>query len=128
MKVYGHTKKTDLDFQEAREKVEEELQKEGFGILTEINVKAVLKKKLDVNYDDYVILGACNPPFSHKALEEEKEIGLLLPCNVIVYRKEDATYVSAILPRLAMSLVDNPKLESIAAEVQQKLKHAIDSI
>jgi uncharacterized protein (DUF302 family) len=104
---YGYSKSVELDFDDAVARTKEELKKEGFGVLTEIDVKKTLKEKLDVNYDDYIILGACNPPFAHKALEAEKEIGLLLPCNVIVYRKDDKTYVSAINPVEAMSVVKN---------------------
>ena len=84
---YGYSKETNLDFNEAVEKTKEELKTEGFGVLTEIDVKKTLKAKLDVDYDDYVILGACNPGFAYKALQAEKEIGLLLPCNVIIYVK-----------------------------------------
>ena len=106
----------------------EELAKEGFGVLTEIDVKATLKKKLNVDYDDYVILGACNPPFAFKALQAEKEIGLLLPCNIIIYRESGYTFASAILPTIAMSAVENNKLTGIAQEVEAKLKSVIDNI
>lgn len=126
--MYGYTKKTSLTFEEADKKAREELQKEGFGILTEIDVQATLKKKLDVDFNRYIILGACNPLFAHKALMAEKEIGLLLPCNVIIYEDNDMVNVSAILPTEAMSVVDNPKLKEIAIEVESKLKKVIDTI
>jgi len=87
-----------------------------------------MKKKLNVEYENYLILGACNPEFAHKALQEEKEIGLLLPCNVIVYEDGGDVYVSAILPSVGMSMVSNSKLAEISVEVEQKLKNAIDSI
>src|SRR3989338_457524 len=125
---YGYNKKAYLTYQKAIEKIKEELKKEGFGILTEIDLKATLKKKLDVNYEDYIILGACNPKFAYKALQEEKEIGLMLPCNVIVYRDNNETFVSAILPTQAMSRIDNEELRDIAAQVEEKLKKAVDNV
>ena len=96
MPNYGYSKKLSLTFSEAVEKTRAELAKEGFGILTEIDVKATLKKKLNIDYENYIILGACNPPFAHKALEAEKEIGLLLPCNVIVYEDKGKVIASEI--------------------------------
>lgn len=125
---YGYKKTTTLSFSEAVEKTKEELAKEGFGVLTEIDVKATMKKKLDLDYDNYIILGACNPPFANKALQIEKEIGLLLPCNVIVYEDNDTVTISGILPSVGMSMVENPELAEIAKEVEKKLKDAIDSI
>lgn len=125
---YGYTKQTDLSFLDAVEKVKEELKKEGFGVLTEIEVKDTMKKKIDVDYDDYVILGACNPQFAHKALQADKQIGLLLPCNVIVYKDGDSVTVSAIVPTVAMSVADVPGLSEIASEVEDKLKRVVDNI
>ncbi len=126
--MYGYKKQVNTSFEEALQRTKEELQKEGFGVLTEIDVKATLKKKLDVDYDNYLILGACNPPFAYQALQAEKDIGLLLPCNVIAYEDKAKIFVSAILPTVAMSMVDNEKLRSIAAQVEQKLKKVIYSI
>jgi uncharacterized protein (DUF302 family) len=125
---YGIRKKLDIDFDEARIKVENELKKEGFGILTEIDVQATLKKKLDVDFRRYNILGACNPPFAHKSLQTEREIGLLMPCNVIIYEDDDGkTVVSAMNVETAMAgLV--PKLKPIAEEVGEKLKAVIDRL
>ena len=125
---YGFRKKVELSFDEAVLKVRTELLKEGFGVLTEIDVKATLKKKLDVNYEEYIILGACNPPFAYESLKTEKEIGLLLPCNVIIYVDKGETYVSAINPLEAMSIVENEKLKKIAEEVGEKLKRVIEEI
>ena len=125
---YGYTKETTLPFTEAVTKVRETLANEGFGILTEIDVKAAMKKKLDVDYDNYLILGACNPPFAHKALQVEKEIGLLLPCNVLVYESDGKVYVSAILPTVGMNMAESDALRSIATEVEEKLKAAIDGV
>ncbi len=125
---YGYKKQVDASFEDAVQKVKEELQKEGFGVLTEIDVKATMKKKLDLDYENYLILGACNPSFAHKALEAEKEIGLLLPCNVVVYEDVGSVFVSVILPTVAMGMVENSDLPNIAAEVEEKLKRVIDNI
>lgn len=121
-------KQLNITFEEAINKTKAEVVKEGFGILTEIDVKATLKKKLGVDYDNYIILGACNPPFAHKAIQAEKEIGLLLPCNIIVYEDKNQVFVSAILPTVGMSMVDNPLLINIAKEVEVKLLKAIENI
>lgn len=125
---YGYKRKVPLSFDDTVSKTKVELSKEGFGVLTEIDVKATLKKKLDVEYENYLILGACNPPFALRALESEKEIGLFLPCNVIVFEENGQTFVSAILPTLAMSVVENPALSLIAVEVEAKLKKVVDSL
>lgn len=125
---YGYSKKVDLPFEEAIEATKKALADAGFGVLTEIDVKATMKSKLNVDYNNYVILGACNPEFAHQALQVEKEIGLLLPCNVIVYEDGSEVYVSAIVPSVAMSMVENENLPSIAREVEEKLKSAIDPL
>lgn len=125
---YGYKRKVPLSFIDAVSKVKEELSKEGFGVLTEIDVKATLKKKLDVDYENYLILGACNPPFAFQALKSEKEIGLFLPCNVIVYEESKETFVSAVLPTVAMSMVENPALATLTAEVETKLKKVVGSL
>ena len=124
---YGYTKKVSFSFEEAVAKVKEALETEGFGVLTEIDVKTTMKKKLGVDYDNYIILGACNPQFAHQALQEEKEIGLLLPCNVIVY-EDKGVHVAGILPTVAMNMVTNKKLGAIAKGVEEKLKSAIDAV
>ncbi len=126
--MYGHKKQVNTTNDKTVEKTKEELQKEGFAKLTEIDVKATLKKKLDVEYDNYIILGACSPPFAYQALEAEKDIGLLLPCNIIVYEHSDSTFISAILPTVAMNMVENENLRSIAEQVEEKLKRVIDNI
>lgn len=125
---YGYGKKVPLPFGEAVAKTKEALATEGFGVLTEIDVKATMKKKLNLDYDNYLILGACNPASAHKALQAEKEVGLLLPCNVIVYESDGAVFVSAILPSAAMSMVENPALASLAGEVEPKLKRVVEGI
>ena len=125
---YYHTKKTALPFAQAVAKIKEELTKEGFGILTEIDVQAVMKKKIGAEYENYVILGACNPNFAHQALQISKEIGLLLPCNVIVYEESGAVYISTIMPTVAMSVADVEGLDEVAKTVEEKLVRAIDAV
>ena len=125
--MYGYKKQVNLPYHEAVERTKEELKKEGFGVLTEIDVKATLKKKLDVDYDNYVILGSCNPLFAYKALKAEKDVGLLLPCNVIVYEDNGNMFVSAIIPSVAMGMIENKELKPIAMEVEAKLKKAVDN-
>jgi len=125
---YGYKKEVNLNFEKSVEKIKEELAIEGFGILTQIDVKATLKKKLNVDFEKYVILGACNPPFAHKALLAERDIGLLLPCNVIVYEQDAKVFVSAIVPSVAMGMVENEALGEIAKEVEDKLKKVVDKI
>ena len=127
--TYGFSEKLDMPYETAVEKATAALKEEGFGVLTEIDVKATLKKKLDVDFQRYVILGACNPPFAHKALSAELEIGLLLPCNVIVYEVEGGTsVVSAINPMAALGVVDNPALTEIAQQVTAKIQRALASL
>jgi uncharacterized protein (DUF302 family) len=125
---YGYKRKVGMSYDNALKKLREELPGEGFGVLTEIDVKATLKKKLDVDFDKYIILGTCNPPFAYQALQAEKDIGLLLPCNIIVYEDAGEVYISAIVPTVAMSMVDNEKLSGVAVAVEAKLKKVIDDI
>lgn len=126
---YGFSKVVDLDYQEAIEKVTVELQKEGFGILTEIDVQGTLKKKLNVDFRPYKILGACNPPSAYKALQAEEQIGLMLPCNVIVYvNDEGKTVVAAVDPVASMQAVENEQLVVIANEIRGKLENVIHSL
>ncbi|MCH9028694.1 MAG: DUF302 domain-containing protein [Bacteroidetes bacterium] len=125
---YGFSKTVDLSFEDTINKVTEELKKEGFGILTTIDIKETLKNKIDVDFKKYTILGACNPPLAHKALQAEEEIGLLLPCNVIVYEKEGKSVVSVFDPSLMSKVVENENLNPIAEEVKEKLQRVFDSI
>ena len=126
---YYFSTQTDLNFEDAITKTTEALKKEGFGVLTEIDVKATLKNKIDVDFPKYKILGACNPQFAHKALLSEEHIGAMLPCNVVVREnKAGQTEVFAVDPVASMSAVDNADLAPIAQEVQQKLKAVIDNI
>jgi uncharacterized protein (DUF302 family) len=126
---YYIAKTISSSFDGAVDKVTEELKKEGFGILTEIDVKATMKKKLDVDFRPYRILGACNPPFAHQALTAEDKIGTMLPCNVIVQEIGEGTIeVAAIDPIASMQAVDNPSLQPIANKVQAKLRNVISSL
>lgn len=122
---YGFSKIVALSFNEAIEKVTDELKKEGFGVLTAIDIKETLKKKIDVDVPRYTILGACNPHFAHKALQTEIEVGLLLPCNVIVYESDGATHVSVFDPLVMEKIIENPAMKPIAEDVQQKLRRVI---
>jgi uncharacterized protein (DUF302 family) len=125
---YGFSKTVDLSFEDTINKVTEELKKEGFGILTTIDVKETLKNKIDVDFKKYTILGACNPTLAHKALQAEEEIGLLLPCNVIVYDKEGKSAVSVFDPSLMTKVVENENLNPIAEEVKEKLQRVFNNI
>ncbi len=125
---YGISKTVPLSYEQAIEKVTAELKNEGFGVLTTIDVKETLKKKLDVDFTKYIILGACNPLFAHKVLQAEEQIGLLLPCNVIVYEKEGKTIVAAFDPLSMGALIDNPAIEPIAKEVRAKLEKVIAAV
>ncbi|MDF1525267.1 MAG: DUF302 domain-containing protein [bacterium] len=119
----------DMPYDQAVEKVRKALAGEGFGVLTEIDVKATLKKKLDVDFKPYVILGACNPPLAYKTLQAEEQIGLMLPCNVVVQEGADGeSIVAALNPLVAMESVGNPDLEPTAREVTGKLKRVIQSL
>ena len=122
---YGMSKTVGLTYEQAVEKVTAELKKEGFGVLTTIDVKETLKAKLNVEFPRYIILGACNPPFAHKALQAEEHIGLLLPCNVIVYEKGGATVVAAFDPMVMTAVMDNPGMQPIAKEVRERLDRVI---
>lgn len=126
---YYFSKIVDCTFDEAIEKVTEELKKEGFGVLTEIDVQATLKKKLDVDFRKYKILGACNPQFAYKALQSERMIGTMLPCNVILQETlEGKVEVAAVDPLASMSAVKNESLGEVAVTVQNKLKHVIENL
>ncbi|HUK56766.1 MAG TPA: DUF302 domain-containing protein [Nitrospiria bacterium] len=126
---YGYSKTLNDSYEDALVKVTEELKKEGFGVITEIDVKETLKKKLGVDFKKYKILGACNPSMAYRALSQETELGLFLPCNVIVYENtQGKTVVSAIDPIVALSRIDNPQLEPIAKEISARLQQVIASI
>jgi len=125
--MYNYKKPVTLSYADAVTKVKDELKKEGFGVLTEIDVKQTLKTKLNIDFENYIILGACNPPLAYQALTAEIDIGVLLPCNVIVYVQNGKTFVSAVLPTVQLGKVGNPELLPIAEQVEKKLKKAVDA-
>ena len=125
---YAYKIKTDYPYEQAVERVIEELKKEGFGVLTEIDVQTTLKKKLDVDFRKYVILGACNPPLAHRALTTERNIGLLLPCNVIVYEEGDGSVIGILDPISMMSVTENPDLDPVAQEAKKRLQRVARSL
>jgi len=128
MKYYFNTT-LEGDFDLIIEKVTEELKKEGFGIMTDIDIKETLKKKLDVDFKKYRILGACNPPYAHKALEAEDKIGTMLPCNVIVQEiSKGVVEVAAVNPMASMQSVENETLKEIAKEITTKLERVIEKL
>lgn len=125
---YYFSKTISATFDEAIARVADELKKEGFGVLTEIDVKETLKKKLNADFRRYKILGACNPPFAYLALQAEDKIGTMLPCNVIVQEISGGVEVAAIDPMVSMAAVLNPKLAEVAKQVQAKLKKVVESL
>ena len=124
----GYTLSTtvDLDFADAVDRVRAELKREGFGVLCEIDVQATMRAKLGAEMEPYLILGACNPPLAHQALAAEAELGALLPCNLVVYRRDGETHVSAIDAERMLSIVGNDELQPVAAQVRDKLAAVVD--
>lgn len=125
---YGFSKEVNLSFDDAVAKATEELKKEGFGVLTTIDVQDTLKKKLGVDFKRYVILGACNPPFAHEALQAEETVGLLLPCNVVVCEKGAGSVVMAFDPMAMTKLTKNKTLASIAGEVRKRIQRVLEHL
>jgi uncharacterized protein (DUF302 family) len=125
---YGYVSAVDLPFEAAVERLEAGLKKEGFGVLCTIDIQAKLKEKLGVDFPRYVILGACNPPLAHKALQEEINLGLLLPCNAVVYERDGQVFVGAVDAPKMLSVVGNPAMREMAEDVNQKLQRAVDSV
>jgi len=126
---YYFSKVLNITFEEAIPKVKEELKKQGFGVLTEIDIKETLKEKLNIDFRNYKILGACNPPFAYQALQKEDKIGLMLPCNVILQEHAKGKIeVSVIDPIASMQSIENPDLLDVAEQVQAKLKSVIDNL
>jgi len=125
----GFSKTTSLTYEQAIAKTTEELKKEGFGVLTEIDVKETMKKKLNAEFRPYKILGACNPTLAHQALQQEIELGMFLPCNVIVYQGDDGrTIVSAVDPNVALGRLNRPALQPIADQVAERLRRVIAAV
>jgi len=125
---YALTGETTRPLVDTVERVREELQAEGFGVLTEIDVKATLKEKLDIDVEPYVILGACNPALAHRALEAEPDLGVLLPCNVVVYERNGVTHVSAVDAERMLSIVENDELTHVAEDVRARLGAVVDRV
>jgi uncharacterized protein (DUF302 family) len=125
---YGFIKELDVPYEKVVELVTEALKKEGFGILTEINIQEKFKEKLGIDFKKYIILGSCNPPSAHTAILAEENIGLMLPCNVIVYEKGGKTVLSIIKPMIAMQMVNNNKLKVIAEHIESKLKNVFNAV
>ena len=129
VKRYAFNTVLDISYEDAISKVKNALKEEGFGVLTEIDVKETLKKKLGIEFRKYVIMGACNPPYAHRSLEADMDVGLLLPCNVIVYETNDRkAYVAAINPVSALEVIQSQELKSIAEEVSEKLKKVVENV
>lgn len=128
MTNYGFTKVLAMPFETVKDMAMEALKKEGFGILTQIDIQAKFKEKLGIDFKKYVILGACNPPYAHRAILAEEDIGLLLPCNVLVYEKDNGTALAIIRPKVAMQMVDNELLGKLANDVEAKLEKVFNSI
>jgi len=125
---YGFSRTVPLTYERAIERVTEELKKEGFGVLTTIDVKETLKKKLDVDFHKYVILGACNPPFAHQTLQADDQMGLLLPCNVIVYEEGAGTFVNILDPLSMTNFIQDPALDPMTEEAHQRLQRVAEAI
>ena len=123
---YTLSTRTELAFSEAVARVREELAREGFGVLCEIDVQATLKQKLGVDREPYLILGACNPPLAHAALEAESELGVLLPCNVVVYGQHGQTHIAAVDSEQMLSIVGNDELADTASEVRRRLSAVVE--
>ena len=125
---YGFKKELSMPYEGVVLKVREALKKEGFGILTEIDIKDKMKEKLGVDFEKYIILGACNPPNAYRALQAEPDIGLMLPCNVIVYEAGGKTILAVVKPTVSMQMIDNKDLEKTAVEVEGLLKKVFDTV
>lgn len=126
---YGYRKRVDLSYEQAVERVQQTLKDQGFGVLCEIDITATLKAKIDVDFGKrYVILGACNPHLAFQALQAEAELGLLLPCNVIVYEDGEGVVVSAIDPEVALGIIGNQQLNEVAKKAGELLKQAVDAL
>ncbi len=126
--AYGYVRKAALDFQAAIERVEAALKGEGFGVLCQIDIQSKLKEKLGVEFPRYVILGACNPPLARQALEQEINLGLLLPCNAIVYEDDGEVFVGVVDAARMLSVVGNPRMEALAQDVNARLRRVVDQV
>jgi len=126
--MFNYGKQIDIPFEEAVEKLKKALEKEGFGVITEIDMKATLQNKLGIEMDKYLILGACNPDFAYRALHAEKEMGLLMPCNTIVYEQEGKTNIASIMPTVTTSTIANEELNVVMLQAEEALVRVIDNV
>ncbi len=124
----GMERKVDLSYEQAVEKIRDTLKAEGFGVLTEIDVRNTLREKLDLEFRRYIILGACNPPLAHRALSSDLDVGLFLPCNVIVYEEGNGAVISAIDPAIMARFFDTKEMRAVAAEAAEKMRRAVDAV
>ena len=125
---YGYERTVNMPFEQAVARTRQALAAEGFGVLCEIDIREKLREKLGVDFRNYIILGACNPPLAYQTLQEELNVGLLLPCNVVVYEKDGNSVVAAIDASKMLSVISNPRLESVASEVNDKLRRVVDNL
>jgi len=125
---YGDVRTTKLRFDDALTQIEVALKKEGFGVLCQIDIQSKMKEKLGIDFPRYVILGACNPPLAQQALQRDINLGLLLPCNVVVYEEDGQTHVGAVDAVRMLSVVNHPEMEPLARLVNERLRHALDSV
>ncbi len=126
--MYSYKRKLNKDFDTAFSTLKQKLGEKGFGLLTQVDVQETLRKKIGADWDRYLILGICNPKLAYQALQQEYEIGLLLPCKMILYEREGSVYLSMILPSVAMGIVGNPQLEKLALKVEAMMKEIVESI
>lgn len=125
---YGDVRTTSLPFDEAVARVDDALKNEGFGVLCRIDIQAKLKEKLGIDFPGYIILGACNPPLAYEALQKDINLGLLLPCNAVVYERGRQVFVGAVNPMKMLAVADHPELEGLARQVNEKLRRALDRV
>ncbi len=128
MSDYGYTKELNLPYEKAGTMVREALHKEGFEILSKLDVREIFREKLEIGFRKYLILGTCNPPFAYRALQADENAGLLFPCNVILYENGGKTILSIIRPTRTMGAIDNMELRRVATEVERKLKHVFEAV
>ncbi len=126
--TYGDVRPTNFSFDETISKLEAALKNEGFGVLTKIDIQAKLKEKLGVQSPRYIILGACNPPIAHRALEQDVNLGLLLPCNAVVYERDGRIYAGVVDAARMLSITGHPQMEPLAREVNDRLRRALDAV
>jgi uncharacterized protein (DUF302 family) len=125
--MFGYKKQVNLPFDRAVAKVKEKLALEGFGVLTEVDVKATVKTKLNADFDDFIILGACNPPLAYQALQVIKDVGMMMPCNIVVFVDQGNTFVEAVTPTVLMNLIPEERLKPLAEQIEAKLKKVVDA-